>query len=409
MTGIGRVIVWEVGRHLRNKQFLIGIFLMPVIFVLIGGIPSLIEYLDTPRQEVYGVIDQIGALPMIETQLEGTEVRVVAGDDTQTLAQAVADGEIDGYFVLDPAFIATGEIQVVAERPTRVNRQLLTQALSFVMQQQRLAEAEIGWEQLAYVTAPARVEAVSLSTVVSADGENGGNAEDAEQMAHTVMAIAFAGALLILIVSSGSMLLQSALQEKRDRMIEVVLSSIGPDTLMFGKIIGQFILGVIQLGFWAAVGLPIAYFAFDVPIGDFIDLSLLPTFLFFTLLGYLFFAAIFVGIGATMEDIQSAGNSQGMVFMLPVLPFVVVGPISSNPDGLIARIATLLPITSPTVAIFRMGFTKVPVWELLTAGVLLLVSTFIVVKLAAKLFRVGMLMYGKTASIGEMVKWLRQA
>lgn len=408
MKGIGRVIAWEVGRHLRNKQFLIGIFLMPVIFAAFGGIPALIEYLDTPRQEVYGVVDQIDALPIIEAQLEGTEVQVVPGNDTESLAQAVADGELDGYFVVDPSFIATGHIQVIADRPTMVNRQLLTQALSAVVRQYRLAEAEIGIEQLAYVTAPAQVEAVSLSSVAAAD-ENAANEEDAKQAARMVMAIAFAGALLILIISSGSMLLQSALQEKRDRMIEVVLSSIGPDTLMFGKIIGHFILGVIQLGFWAAVGLPIAYFLFDIPIGDFIDVSLLPTFLFFTMLGYLFFAAIFVGIGATMEDIQSAGNSQGMVFMLPVLSFVVIGPITSNPDGLIAQIATLFPITSPTVAIFRMGFTEVPTWELLAAGALLLASTFIVVKLAAKLFRVGMLMYGKTASISEMMKWLRQA
>lgn len=409
MKGIGRVIAWEVGRHLRNKQFLIGIFLMPVIFVAIGAIPRLIEYLDTPRREVYGIVDHIDALPIIEAQLEGTQVQVVSGADAQTLAQAVADGELDGYFVVDPSFIATGEIRVVADRPSRVNHPLLAQALSAVLRQYRLAEAEIGWEQLAYVTAPARVEAVSLSAVSPTAGEDAGNAEGAQQLAHMVMAIAFAGALLILIISSGSMLLQSALQEKRDRMIEVVLSSIGPETLMFGKIIGQFILGVIQLGVWAAVGLPIAYFVFDVPIGDFIDIGLLPTFLFFTLLGYLFFAAIFVGIGATMEDIQSAGNAQGMVFMLPVLPFVVVGPITSNPDGLIARVTTLLPITSPTVAIFRMGFTDVPTWELLTSGALLLVSTFVVVKLAAKLFRVGMLMYGKTASIAEMVKWLRQA
>src|SRR5690625_3385916 len=344
MKDIGRVIAWEVGRHLRNKQFLLGIFLMPVIFAVFGAVPALIDFLDTPRDEVYGVVDQLGALPAIEAHLDGTPVRIVPGENVQSLSQAVGDGELDGYFVLDPSFITTGQMQVVAEKPTRVSRGLLAQALSAVMREHRLAEAEIAIDQLAYVTASAQVDAIGLpASEPDAAEQPGGGTDQGIAMSHMVMAIAFAGALLLLIMSSGAMLLQSALQEKRDRMIEVVLSSIGPDTLMFGKIIGHLVLGAIQLAFWAGIGLPVAHFVFDVEIGNYIDVSLLPLFLFFTLLGYLFFAAIFVGVGATMEDMQSAGNSQGMVFMLPVMSFIVMGPITSNPDGLIARIATFIP------------------------------------------------------------------
>jgi ABC-2 type transport system permease protein len=129
--------------------------------------------------------------------------------------------------------------------------------------------------------------------------------------------------------------------------------------------------------------------------------------IFFALTGYLLYAALFVGIGATMTDMQSASNTQGMVFMLPVLGILFVGPVISNPNGLAAQIGTFFPLTSPTITILRLGLAEVPAWELAVAGLILIVTTILVIKAAAKVFRVGMLMYGKTASVAEMWKWMR--
>ncbi len=174
----------------------------------------------------------------------------------------------------------------------------------------RLQEQQIDESVLAYVSAQPRF----VTSILNAE-------EDDIPLMGFPMSIAFGFLLFYLTMISGSMLLQSAVQEKRDRMSEVVLSSIGADTLMTGKIVGHFVLGALQIIFWLAIGLPIAHFVMELPLGDFIVPQLLPQLFLFTMLGYLFYAALFVGIGATMEDIQSASNSQGMVFMLPMLSF----------------------------------------------------------------------------------------
>jgi ABC-2 type transport system permease protein len=190
-------------------------------------------------------------------------------------------------------------------------------------------------------------------------------------------------------------------------MVEVILSSVETEHLMQGKILGNFLLGLIQLGVWVGIGLPAAWLVFQIPVFDYISVAQVPILLFFTLTGYLLFAAFFVGIGATAVDLQSMSNAQGMVIMLPILGFLFVVPVISNPDGLVAQVATLFPLTSALITILRLGLTTVPVWELVTAGAILLLTTVLVTRAAAKIFRVGMLMYGKSANLGEMWKWMR--
>ena len=112
-------------------------------------------------------------------------------------------------------------------------------------------------------------------------------------------------------------------------------------------------------------------------------------------------------MGATMEDLQSAGNAQGHVIMLPMISFLFIGPVVANPDGVIAQFASMFPFTSPTLMIMRNAITRVPSWQLVVSGVLLLATTLLITHLAAKVFRVGMLMYGKNASVGEIIKWMQ--
>ena len=121
----------------------------------------------------------------------------------------------------------------------------------------------------------------------------------------------------------------------------------------------------------------------------------------------LLYSALFVGLGATMEDVRSAGNAQGLVVMLPMLAFLFIGPVFNNPDGSMAVFASIFPLTSSTIMMLRSGLTVVPLWQLLTSGALLLVTSYAAMRAAAKIFRVGMLMYGKSATPKEILRWLR--
>ena len=391
-----KIAKWEFMRNLTNKQFLIGLLLTPIIMVIFAGVPELISKLDKPEQEVFYVKDEIAEFGRLEQAAADTNLDFVLYQGQQAdLDKLVVAEEATGYFVLNEAFLQTGQVEVFSTEK-RVMFSSLQGLLSNMLQELRVQEIGIEREQVLYITSPA----ILLSTQIG--GESNG-----EQGAQIGVSVALAGLLFFLIFSSGAMLMQSALQEKQDRMAEIILSSVSSDNLMQGKIIGHFLLGIFQLVLWLSIGLPAAWYFLDIPIFDMISLAQVPLLLFLTLTGYLLFAALFVGIGATMTDMQSASNTQGMVFMLPMLAVVFVGPVISNPNGLAAQIGTFFPLTSPTVTILRIGLAEVPTWELITAGAILVVTTILVIKAAAKLFRVGMLMYGKTATFGEMWKWLR--
>ncbi|MGI6165860.1 MAG: ABC transporter permease, partial [Limnochordia bacterium] len=174
-----------------------------------------------------------------------------------------------------------------------------------------------------------------------------------------------------------------------------------------GKILGNFVLGVIQFGLWLLLGVGVAKFGFHFPVEEYIVWQQLPVLLVFGLLGYLLYASLFVGLGATMEDVQSAGSLQGLAFALPSIGAIFIGPVIQNPDGMIATIVSLFPFTSPWIVMMRSGLTVVPLWELLLSAGILLITTVLVMFAAAKIFRVGMLMYGKTATPKEIWKWFR--
>jgi len=391
-----KIAKWELRRNFTNKQFLIGLLLTPILMVLFAGVPQLILKLDKPQQEIFYVIDEIAEFGQLEEATTDTNIEFVLyqGEEAE-LDEIVLEKEATGYFVLNQAFQQTGQVQVhSAEKRVTFNE--LQGLLSNVLQGLMVQEIGIEQEQVAYLISPAILSSVQI-----------GGESNTDQSSRIGVSIALAGIVLFLIFTSGAMLLQSALQEKQDRMAEIILSSVSSDNLMQGKIIGHFLLGIFQLVLWLSIGLPVAWYFLHIPIFEMISLGQLPILLFFALTGYLLFAALFVGIGATMTDMQSASNTQGMVFMLPMLGFIFVGPVISNPNGLGAQIGTFFPLTSPTITILRLGLAEVPTWELVVAGLILLVTTLLVIKASAKLFRVGMLMYGKSASVAEMWKWMR--
>lgn len=394
MKGLWKIANWEITRNLTNKQFIIGLLLTPVLIGVFSGIPILLERLNQPSLSTYYVVDHLGELASLQALLP-ENISLEAHQDSASIADIVRDTNSSGYFTLDQAFISTGQIDVVYNDRSMETLSTIKGSLTALLQQIRLASSDISVNQLTFVTAPARVREVALD-------------EELEpQTMHMIVALVFTVLVFFLILTSGTMLMQSALQEKRDRMAEVVLSSVRSVQLMQGKILGHFLLGLMQLVFWIAIGLPIARYFWDFSVTEALAAVNVPIILFFGLGGYLLFSALFVGLGATMEDLQSAGNSQSLVIMLPALSFLFMGPVMTNPDGAIAIFASIFPFTSPAIMMMRSGLTVVPLWQTLSSAALLLLTAWVIMLLASKIFRIGMLMYGKNASFQEVTKWLR--
>jgi ABC-2 type transport system permease protein len=394
MRNTWKIARWEILRNLTNKQFIIGLLITPLIMALFIVVPALLERWNQPSAITYCIVDELGAAETLRELLPANIVLVEeeAGAD---LPKLVRESKASGYFILDENFAESGQLDLFYNDTNSQGSSALRQALTALLQNLRLTLSGVSPEQFAFLTAPVQMNQIPLK-------------EELEpQTMHLVVSSVFTILVFFLIFTSGTMLMQSATQEKRDRMAEVVLSSIRPGELMQGKILGQFLLGLIQLGFWLALGLPIVVYFLEFPILEALRAVNLPVILCFGLGGYLLFSALFVGLGATMEDLQSAGNAQGLVIMLPMLAFLFIGPVFTNPDGSIAVFASLFPFTSSAVMMLRSGLTAVPLWQMLVSGALLLITAYITMRAAAKIFRVGMLMYGKNATPKEVLRWLR--
>ncbi len=392
---IFKITSWEVMRNLRNKQFIAGIFLTPILILIFGGLPNFIQRFDTPVERSFYYQNQS------EVQLDWSEdilenISLIQHQNSQEDLQVEAEAAgADGYFIIDQEFFETGNINLNLFSLTATDHGDLNNLLTEELQNYKMATHDLSEEVIQEVTMPANLQVLSLEEDETAMGSR------------VITAVIFGGGLFFLLITSGSMLLQSALQEKKEKMSEIILSSITSEQLMAGKIIGHFILGMIQIGVWFGVGIPLADYFFDLPLLDAFFNPALPLIAIFALLGYLVFAALFVGIGATMEDLQSATNAQSMIFMLPVLPLLVIGPVFNNPGGMLSRIVTYFPLTAPVISIVRIAIGEITNLEIAITLAILLVTTILFTLAAAKIFRIGMLMYGKSASFKEMIRWLR--
>ncbi|HLU22237.1 MAG TPA: ABC transporter permease, partial [Bacillaceae bacterium] len=145
----------------------------------------------------------------------------------------------------------------------------------------------------------------------------------------------------------------------------------------------------------------------DIPLMKYLLVPELLLLLLLALSGYLLFAAIFVAIGATVEDMTATSNFQGFVMMLPFLPLIFIAPIINDPSGLMAKIGSFFPLTSPSVWIIRLAMLEEWPWlEILISLPILLITIWLIMKAAGKIFKIGILMYGKNATPKEIWKWL---
>ncbi|KIL53503.1 hypothetical protein KP77_04790 [Jeotgalibacillus alimentarius] len=403
-----KVARWEFKRNVKNKSFIISLLLTPVLFILFATLPTLLSGSGDDAEPVnVSVSDPSGIwAEQIEPYLSNAdlnwEISVVTASPDEW-RDGLDEDESAVYLALDEAALRDGQITYYTTEETPDSFAGEVQLLAAPLQQLNLQNAGLSEEQMAAVTNGIQFNAEELSDSEQAAADSGLN-----ELARIIPG-AFAGLILFSIVMTGMMIFQSASQEKKEKVSEIVLSSLTPSDLMQGKIIGYFWLGMLQVGVWLLIALPFVIWRFnDFPIMEYLFVPELALLIVIALIGYLLFAALFVGLGATVEDISSTSNFQGMIMMLPFSPLILIGPILSDPNGLAAQVGTYIPFTSPAVLIMRLSLLEEWPWvEIGIALAILVLSVWLVMKLAGKIFEVGILLYGKNASMGEIMKWVR--
>lgn len=404
MRNSWKVAKWEIKRNMMNKSFLISLLLTPAIFAFFLFIPQLFGGNDSEKVIDVFVLDELGLSEQVEQIVKEERLNWnVQGTDLTESAMLEQVGQMENtvYMPLTEEALNEGTVRVYMSDD--VPESFLFEAYSMerpliMLQMDRL---ELSEEQMSAVA-----KGISIQRGEGKESDSGLTEAGSDPLSRLVPGI-FAGIILFSIVMTGMMIFTSASQEKKEKVSEIILSSVTPVELMQGKIFGYFVLGITQVAVWIALALPIVVWKIDLPIVEYLLTPGLLLLLFFAVAGYLLFAAIFVAIGATVEDMTATSNFQAFVMMLPFLPLVFIAPILSDPSGLLAKIGSFIPFTSPAVWIMRLSLVDDWPWiEIGISSVILLGSIYVMMKAAGKVFQVGILLYGKNATPKEIWKWL---
>ncbi|WP_413380306.1 ABC transporter permease [Alkalihalobacillus sp. 1P02AB] len=408
-----KVAKWEIKRNLLNKSFIISIVSTPLLFLLFFSIPMLFSGGDGEEAALNVYInDPLELWAELENELNLEALNWEVEDhivNEGLMLEELKELENSVYLSLTEEEILTGHIPVHMSDDLSEADVYVLQALQSSLKQIQLEQLGFEVEEATVATAPIVFEPqVQESNPADGSGETEAAASEFSFLERLVPGI-FAGVILFSVVITGMMIFTSASQEKKEKVSEMILSSITPYDLMQGKIIGYFALGIIQVTGWIVLILPFLVWYVDFPLLSYLFVPELLVLVVIAIAGYLLFASIFVGIGATVDEVSSTSNFQGIVFMLPWLPFILIGPILADPEGLIAQIGSYVPFTAPGVLIIRLSMLEQWPWiEIIISLVILFVSIWLLMKLAGKVFKTGILMYGKNATPKEILKWIKQ-
>ncbi|MEM6795929.1 MAG: ABC transporter permease [Acidobacteriota bacterium] len=327
----------------------------------------------------------------------------------EALNDQVAAEDLFAYFVIDEDPVhAEKAIKYVSANLTDEDlKNWFGNLASEVIRDRRLDLEGIDPEVASWVQAPVEFEVTRI-------GAAGEEAVDTQARVRQWAPVAFVYLLWIAIFSIAQMLLTNTVEEKSNRIMEVLLSSVSPLQLMVGKIGGIAVTGMLMVGSWviffylAVQGLPLLLDA-DIPV----DLSAIATdgffllsFVLYFLLGYLFYAALLVAVGSVCNSLKEAQNLQAPIMMLLMVPLFSMVPIAQDPNGALAKLLSFVPPFTPFVMMNRAAGPPQP-WEYAATTALLLVSLLLVMWAAAKVFRVGILMTGKPPKLREILRWIR--
>jgi ABC-2 type transport system permease protein len=218
--------------------------------------------------------------------------------------------------------------------------------------------------------------------------------------------------LYMTLLLNGIAVMRGILEEKSNRVMEVLLGSLSPQELMTGKILGVGLVGLTQVGIYVASALllPLLVPGAGGAMASILE-ALSPMrmlwFLVFFVLGYFMYTALFAAVGAVCNSEQEAQNLQSPVIMCLVIPMVATFFFVSQPDSTVARVVSLIPLFTPMVMVMRINTLAPPLWEILLSIVLTLGFTWLLFRGVAKIFRIGILMYGKRVSLLELWRWVR--
>jgi ABC-2 type transport system permease protein len=414
-TGVARAAVVIAKREflerVKTKWFLIMTLIGPIGMVAMIVIPALLASQGAAGAKI-DIVDRSGKIgPALASALDkdGWRATIVGAETPEDLELAkLRKQTINGFIDIPPDVLVGGVAIYKGDNATnQVAFVKLFAAVNDVVKHRRGSDAGVSPEQLDALLKPVMV--MPIHSTGEAAGMSG--------MATFFLGFIVAFILYFATTLYGVNVMRSVVTEKSSRVVELMASATKPSAMMFGKIAGVAGAGIVQLTIWLAIGaLALTYRAELLGLfGASSAGSMLPPLgiadvavvLGFFLLGLLFYSSMYAAVGAMVSSEQDSQQAQLPVTMLLVIGMVSMNAITSAPRGGAAVAMTMVPFWSPMLMPMRFLLGGATTSELLTSLAILVASTFVVVRVAAKIYRVGILMYGKRPSLAELIRWLR--
>jgi ABC-2 type transport system permease protein len=420
MNSTGTILKREFFERVRQRSFLLSTVLVPVFMLGVTFVPIWLAARSTGRPMKMLAVDRTGTLGatlesvMPDTMSDGSrrfsfEWRSPENADDakarEEFQQRALTGDYTGLLWI-PADVLDGGTAEVFARGASDMEMLgrFRDALSRAAMMSRLEQRGIS---IAETKAISRAVPFKLFKLTEEGVREGGIESD------FITSYVFAMIIYMTVLLYGMAVQRSVLEDKTSRIVEILLSTTKPFQLMLGKILGVGGVGLTQYAVWAAVALGgAAYIRATTPaLAGVTALAPLTVgfFVVYFVLGFLLYAAIYAAVGAMVTTDQEAQQMQWPVTMLIVLPIILMMQVIRDPDGTMSTICSMIPFFSPIIMLVRINLHTPPMWQILLSVGILILSILALAALAGRIFRVGILMYGKRATLPEIIRWVRQS
>jgi len=414
----------EYVSRVKTKGFILGTILIPLFLITVSVMPAIMVLLKSEDQRrivvidmsdeiydtLYMALDDSTETGIRKFDLRRQEAGVENLDDVKkSLADEIDKGELDSYVYIPADILQTSKAELCGRVVSNFQEnERIENAISRIVTEKRIKRSGLDPEAVQQLTRNVRLVTFKVGP---------GGKEEEDRGYSFGLAYGLAMFLYMSMFIYGAIILRSVIEEKSSRVIESVISSVKPFHLMAGKIFGVGAVGLTQFLIWTLALAAVSLYGVQVvgmmaPAAKGVNLPTLPVgvlvaFVLYFLLGYFLYATLYAAVGAMVNSEQEAQQLQWPIVILIIIPIMFIMFIIQNPASQTSVILSMIPFFAPIIMLARIVVQMPPIWEILLSMLIMVATIFGAIWVVGKIYRVGVLMYGKRPNLPEIIKWIR--
>ncbi|NPA63175.1 MAG: ABC transporter permease [Methanococci archaeon] len=383
----------EVMSNIKRKQFLIATIIVPIVIIAFSIIGSMMMF-DIKEIKV-GYVDEFGVeIPnkVIENNLgKNTTIYFLKYKNIEKGKEDVINEKINALIVIPKNYLDTGKIIIYST--TKSPNPLITETLNQLLIK-KLLKGKVDNKTYERVINPMNLTIYSISK----------KGFEKENFLSQLLPVGFVFLLYMAISSLSGIIVSSVIEEKQNRIMELLLCYSSAENLMFGKILGISVVGLVQIGIWVMVGIPLLL-TYAVKISLYTIILAMAYFI----MGYLFYSSLLCGLSSLFSHPKDASQLMSPIILIQLLPIMFMNTIMVNPNHYFAKILSYIPFTAPYTVVLRASSTNIPITDIALSTTIMIISIIISFLLSIKLFKIGVLLYEENMNLKKVLKIIFKA